>query len=226
MIKADNRKKAGALQPIPPPERKWSQVTTDLVTDLPESEGYTAVAVFVDRLTKRVHFAPCTKEVTASDYARSSSIQYSATMGYQRSSSLTGIHALPASSGLRLFELLGTDLRFSTAFHPQTDGQSEVMIRTLENFLRPYVERNPSCWVKQLPLAEFAANNAVNASTGYTPFYLKAGQDPAVPMSLLESSVLDEEPSCQRHGRPYESGVEVCARKHPDSSRTHEASCG
>ena len=69
MIKADNRKKAGALQPIPPPERKWSQVTTDLVTDLPESEGYTAVAVFVDRLTKRVHFAPCTKEVTASDYA-------------------------------------------------------------------------------------------------------------------------------------------------------------
>ena len=70
MIKPDTRKKAGALQPIPPPERKWSQVTTDLVTDLPESEGYTAVAVFVDRLTKRVHFAPCTKEVTASDYAK------------------------------------------------------------------------------------------------------------------------------------------------------------
>ena len=70
MIKADNRKKVGALQPMPPPERKWSQVTTDLVTDLPESEGYTAVAVFVDRLTKRVHFAPCTKEITASDYVR------------------------------------------------------------------------------------------------------------------------------------------------------------
>ena len=43
--------------------------------------------------------------------------------------------------------------------------------------------------MKQLPLAEFAANNAVNASTGYTPFYLETGQDPAVPMSLLESSV-------------------------------------
>ena len=49
-----------------------------------------------------------------------------------------------------MFELLGTDLWFSTAFHPQTDGQSEVMIRTLENFLRPYVERNPRTWVKQL----------------------------------------------------------------------------
>ena len=88
-----------------------------------------------------------------------------------------------------LFTLLGTDLRFSTAFHPQTDGQSEVMIRTLENFLRPYVERNPRTWVKQLALAEFAANNAVNTSMGYTPFYLETGQDPAVPMSLLESLV-------------------------------------
>ena len=70
MVKSDNRKKAGPLQPIPPPERKWSQITTDLVTDLPETEGYMAVAVFVDRLTKMVHFAPCTKEVTAPDYSR------------------------------------------------------------------------------------------------------------------------------------------------------------
>ena len=164
-------------------------MTTDLVTDLPESEGYTAVAVFVDRLTKRVHFAPCTKEVTASDYAR---IFVDTVFRH---------HGLPeviisdrdprftSKFWTTLFELLGTDLRFSTAFHPQTDGQSEVVIRTLENFLRPFVERNPTSWVKQLPLAEFAANNAVNASTGYTPFYLEAGQDPTVPMSLLDSTV-------------------------------------
>lgn len=66
----DNRKKAGPFQLVPPPERRWSQVTTDLVTDLLESEGYMAVAVFTDRLTKRVHFALYTKEVTAPDYAR------------------------------------------------------------------------------------------------------------------------------------------------------------
>ena len=189
MVKADHRKKAGPLQPIPPPERKWSQITTDLVTDLPEADGYTAVAVFVDRLTKMVHFAPCTKEVTAPEYAR---IFVKTVFRH---------HGLPeviisdrdprftSKFWTTLFELLGTDLWFSTAFHPQTDGQSEVMIRTLENFLRPYVERNPRTWVQQLPLAEFAANNAVNASTGYTPFYLETGQDPAVPMSLLESSV-------------------------------------
>ena len=144
MIKVDNRKKAKPLQLIPPPERKWSQVTTDLVTDLPESEGYTAVAVFIDRLMKQVHFAPCTKEVTASDYAR---IFVDTVFRH---------HGLPeviisdrdprftSKFWTTLFELLGTDLRFSTAFHPQTDGQSEVMIRTLENFLQPYVEKNPS----------------------------------------------------------------------------------
>ena len=189
MVKSDNRKVAGPLQPIPPPERKWSQVTTDLVTDLPDSEGYTAVAVFVDRLTKMVHFAPCTKEVTASDYAR------------LFVDTVFRHHGLPdviisdrdprftSKFWTTLFELLGTDLRFSTAFHPQTDGQSEVTIRTLENFLRPYVERNPHTWVKQLALAEFAANNTVNASTGYTPFFLEAGQDPTVPMSLLGPQV-------------------------------------
>ena len=70
---------------------------------------------------------------------------------------------------------LGTNLQFSTAFHPETDGQSEVTIRVLENFLRPYIEHYPSTWTAQLPLAEFAMNNAVNVSTGFTPFYLNSG---------------------------------------------------
>ena len=69
-IKSDNRAKAGLLQPIPLPEHKWQQITTDLVTDLPESGGFTAIAVFVDRYTKMVHFAPCTKDITAPEYAK------------------------------------------------------------------------------------------------------------------------------------------------------------
>ena len=69
-MKSDNRQKAGVLQPIPLPERAWQQITTDLVIDLLESDGKTAVAVFVDRLTKMVHFFPCTKEITAAEYAR------------------------------------------------------------------------------------------------------------------------------------------------------------
>ena len=84
-----------------------------------------------------------------------------------------------------LFTHLGTDLRFSTAFHPQTDGQSEVTNRVMENFLRPYVERTPHTGVQQLPLAEFAANNAISVSTGFSPFYLNAGIHPTMPTSLM-----------------------------------------
>ena len=69
-VKSDNRTKAGLLQPLEIPTQKWAQVTTDLVTDLPESSGFTTIAVFVDCMTKMVHFTPCTEEVIAPEYAR------------------------------------------------------------------------------------------------------------------------------------------------------------
>ena len=86
-----------------------------------------------------------------------------------------------------MFGLLGTDLQFSTAFHPQTDGQSERMIQTLENVLRPYVERHPQTWSQYLALAEFAANNAVNVAMGYSPFFLNSGDHPMVPSVFMHS---------------------------------------
>ena len=69
-MKSDSRAKAGLLKPLEIPSRKWAHVTTDLVTDLPESNGFTAIVVFVDKLTKMVHLAGCKKEVTAMEYAQ------------------------------------------------------------------------------------------------------------------------------------------------------------
>ena len=69
-MKSDNTKKAGLLEPIPIPSRKWEQITMELVTDLPPSGGYIAIAVFGDHLTKKVHFAPCTKDISANQYAQ------------------------------------------------------------------------------------------------------------------------------------------------------------
>ena len=144
MMKSDNRAKAGLLQPLEIPSRKWAHVTMDLVTDLPQSNGLTAIIVFVDKLSKRVHLAGCKKEVTAMEYAQIFV------------DNVFWLHSLleviisdrdPCFTGKfrrLLFDLLGTDLRFSTAFHPHTDGQSERMIQKLENFLRPYVETPPN----------------------------------------------------------------------------------
>ena len=69
-VKSDHAKKTGTLQPLTIPARMWQQVTTDLCTDLPGSAGYSAIAVFVDRLSTMVHFAQCTKEVTTEEHAQ------------------------------------------------------------------------------------------------------------------------------------------------------------
>ena len=69
-MKSDNQKKAGEMQPIPLLEKAWQQITTDLVTDLPESDGKTDTTVFVDCLIKMTHMVPRTKEITVSQYAR------------------------------------------------------------------------------------------------------------------------------------------------------------
>ena len=140
---SNNRAKAKLLQPLEISSRKWAHLTTDLVTDLPESNGFTAIIVFVDKLTKMVHLAGCKKEVTAKEYAQIFIDNVFRLHGFleviisDRNPHFTG------KFWRSLFDLLGTDLRFSTAFHPQTNGQSERMIQTLENFLRPYVERHP-----------------------------------------------------------------------------------
>ena len=69
-MKSDNRAKAGLLTPLETPSRKWAHITTDLVIDLLESNGFTAIVVFVDKLTKMVHLVECKKEVTAMEYAQ------------------------------------------------------------------------------------------------------------------------------------------------------------
>ena len=183
----DHRKKSGLLQPIPIPARKWEQVTTDLVTDLPVSDGHIAIAVFVDRLSKMVHFTPCTKEITAAQYAQLFVDNVFRLHGAPEVLISDRDPRFTSKFWKEFFRILGTDLRLSTAFHPQTDGQSEVTIRVLENFLRPYVELHPHQWSKQLSLAEFATNNAVSVSTGFTPFFLNSGDHPALPDSLLVS---------------------------------------
>jgi hypothetical protein len=78
---------------------------------------------------------------------------------------------------------LGTTSRLSTAYHPQTDGQTERMNRVLEEMLRSFVSPSAANWDKLLPLAEFAVNNAVNRSTGSSPFFLNYGRHPGTPFS-------------------------------------------
>ena len=157
----------------------------NLVMDLPESNGFTVIAVFVDCITKMVHFAPCTKEVTVLEYAKIFVNTIFPLHGLLEVIIANRDPRFTNKFWTSLFNLLGTDLWFSIAFHPHTNGQSEKMIQTLEIFLRPYVERNPLEWTQDLALGEFAANNAVSTATGYSLFYLNGEEQPIILSAFL-----------------------------------------
>jgi hypothetical protein len=92
---------------------------------------------------------------------------------------------------------MGTKLSMSTAFHPQTDRQTERSNRTLEQMLRNWVNYKQDDWDEHLAAAEFACNNAKQTSTGVTPFFANTGQDPSVPVRFLCEGNDDEEDHVQ-----------------------------
>ena len=132
-----------------------------------------------------VHFVPYRKDITAQQYARFFIDHVFKLHGLLEVIISDHDPRFLSKFWDELFAHLGTDLRFSTAFHPQTNGQSEVIDRVMENSLRPYVERTPHTWIQQLLLVEFAANSAISVSTGFSPFYLNAGIHPIWPTSLM-----------------------------------------
>ena len=183
--KAVNAKPYGPLQPLPVPPSPWHTVTMDLISGLPvTTTGYDAVTVFVDKLTKMIHLAAVKKASSATDLA---SVFFNHVYRHHglpkvivsdRDSRFTG------HFWQHLFKLCGTRLALSTAYHPQTDGQTERANRTLVEALRTYVNAAGTNWDRQLTAIEFAYNNSVNASTGYSPFYLNAGRNPDAPAAL------------------------------------------
>jgi hypothetical protein len=173
----------------------------DFVTALPRSPaGNDTVLVFVDRFSKMVHLVPCKLTSTAEDVARLF-VQH-----------VFRLHGLPqhivsdrnprftANFMRELCRLLGVHQGLSTAFHPQTDGQTEIVNRRMEDILRHFVGPSQSGWDSLLPCVEFAINSSWHESIQETPFVLNYGRHPRTPFSVqftaadLASSV----PAAQR----------------------------
>ncbi|KAL0539383.1 hypothetical protein IC582_023595 [Cucumis melo] len=145
-VKAPRQKPASLLQPLSIPKWKWENVSMDFITGLPRTlRGFTVIWVVVDRLTKSAHFVPVSI-VTDRD-ARFTSKFW---------------------KGLQT--AMGTRLDFSTAFHPQTDGQTERLNQVLEDMLRACALEFPGSWDFRLHLMEFAYNNSYQATIGMAPF--------------------------------------------------------
>jgi hypothetical protein len=181
--KPGNQLPMGLLQPLPVPSKKWEQVTMDLITQLPRTKaGNDAIVVWVDKLSKQVHFAATQSTVTAVELAK---LFYREVVRHHGiPSSIVSDRDVRFTSNFwkALWQQTGTKLAMSTAYHPQSDGQTERANRTLEDMLRAYANYQQDNWDEQLVAAEIACNNSEQASTGYSPFFLSAGQHPNLPI--------------------------------------------
>ncbi|GJX33917.1 putative reverse transcriptase domain-containing protein [Tanacetum coccineum] len=178
-VKAEHQRPSGLLVQPEIPEWKWDNITMDFITKLPKSsQGFDTIWVIVDRLTKSAHFLPIRENDPLDKLAR---------LYLNR---IVARHGIPASiicdrdgrftsNFWRSFQkALGTDISMSTAYHPETDGQSERTIQTLEDMLRACVIDFGKDWVKHLPLAEFSYNNSYHASIKAAPYEaLNNGKD-------------------------------------------------
>jgi hypothetical protein len=184
--KVQSRKSAGLLKPLPIPEYPWQSVSMDLITHLPcTPRGNTAIVVFVDRLTKMVHFAPTTEKIGAKDFAGIFMTEIFRRHGLPESFVSDRDPRFTSEFFATICQYLGIHQDMSTAFHPQSDGQTERTNRTLEEMLRHYVGPTQDDWDLKLPCAEFAINNTMKRVTGHSPFYLNYGRHPRGPATAV-----------------------------------------
>jgi transposase InsO family protein len=161
----------------------------DFITYLPTVKAKNSILVVVDRLTKMAHFTPCSKSITAKETAQ------------LILDGIVQLHGLPeeivfdrgpqfaSKFWRRLFELLKVDIRLSSAFHPETNGQTERTNQTLEQYLRCIVNYQQDDWLDLLSQVEFAYNNTTHASTGINPFFANYDFHPKFSLEIPGDSV-------------------------------------
>lgn len=152
--KPENFHPKGLLQPLPIPSQVWEDISMDFITSLPSAGGKTVIWVIVDRLSKYGHFCALPEGLTAPKLAEYFIQVYVRHHGFPRSIVSDRDRLFISMFWKELFRLQGTTLKPSTAYHPQTDGQTEALNRCLEMYLRAFVSDCPTRWVHTLPWAE------------------------------------------------------------------------
>ncbi|GKA82318.1 putative reverse transcriptase domain-containing protein [Tanacetum coccineum] len=186
-VKAEHHKPSGLLQQPEIPDWKWEKITMDFITGLPRTpSGYDSIWVIVDQLTKSAHFLPMKKtdgmEKLTQLYLKGIVCRHGVPISIISDKDSKFTLAFWGS----LQKALGTDVNLSTAYHPETDGQSERTIQTLEDMLRACVIDFGSSWDRHLPLVEFSYNNSYHASIKAAPFEALYGRKCRSPICWSE----------------------------------------
>ena len=180
----------GELQSLPVPSQPWESISMDFIVKLPRSldpishASFDSIFVVVDRLTKMAYFIPCNEDMDAPEIAQLF-LQNIFTQHGLPKSIISDRGSVFTSRFVRsLCQLAGIQQKMSTAFHPQTDGQTERINQVLEQYLRIYCNYQQNDWVSHLALARFAYNNSEHSSTKTTPFFANYGYHPRCTVRL------------------------------------------
>ncbi|GJT76720.1 putative reverse transcriptase domain-containing protein [Tanacetum coccineum] len=186
-VKAEHQKPSGLLVQPAIPQWKWENITMDFVTKLPRTQsGNDTIWVIVDRLTKSAHFLPM-RETDPMDKLAKLYLKEVVTRHGIPVSIICDRDPRFTSNFWRSFQkAMGTRLDMSTAYHPETDGQSERTIQTLEDMLRACVIDFGNGWEGHLPLIEFSYNNSYHASIKAAPFEALYGRKCRSPVCWAE----------------------------------------
>ncbi|GJY00852.1 putative reverse transcriptase domain-containing protein [Tanacetum coccineum] len=192
-VKAEHQRPSGLLQKPEIPVWKWEGIVMDFVTKLPRtSSGHDTIWVIVDRLTKSVHFLPMRKDYKTDRLARLYLNEIVARHGVPTSIISDRDSRFTSRFWQLMQEALGTRLDMSTAYHPQTDGQSKRTIQTLEDMLRACVLDFKRSWDVHLPLVEFSYNNSYHSSVRCAPFE-----------ALYDRKIKDRLKAARNHQKSY-----------------------
>ncbi|KAD7476918.1 hypothetical protein E3N88_00054 [Mikania micrantha] len=169
------------------PQWKWEQIAMDFITKLPRtSSGYDSIWVIIDRLTKSAHFLPIRETYKMEKLARLYIDEIVVRHGVPLSIISDRDSRFTSRFWQSLQQSLGTSVNLSTAYHPQTDGQSERTIQTLEDMLRTCILDFGGSWDTHLPLIEFSYNNSYHSSIGCAPFEALYGRKCRSPICWTE----------------------------------------
>jgi len=156
----------GLLQPLPIPAQVWDDIAMDFINGLPPSQGFTIIMVIIDRLSKFAHFIPLNSDVNSKKVAEVFIQNVVKLHGIPKSIVSNRDKVFISSFWQQLWKMQGTTLAMSSAYHPQMDGQSEVLNKILEMYLRCFSFDNPKQWSKFLLWAQYWYNTSHHDSIG------------------------------------------------------------
>ena len=230
VCKSSNLAPSGLLQPLPIPQQIFEDISMDFIEALPKSEGYDTIWVIVDRLSKYCHFIPLKHPFDAQLLAKVFVREYVRLHGIPNSIVSDRGRIFMGAFWRELHRLQGTKLNFTSAYHPESDGQTEVVNKRLANYLRCFASAKPRQWSHWLAWAELCFNTSYHASTKMTPFKVVYGRDPPIlarygtpktPVADIDNYLLERDEMLRRL-KLHLSDAQAIMKEVKDAKRRHE----